>query len=65
MKCSPGTPIVTAGPDQTVNLTSTATIVANTPGNFIIEGGAILRNSTGAMDIVWEENRQLAFSVTN
>ena len=72
-----------------MNLTSTATIVANTPGNFIIEvsipevvvmlvvdvykikknmekqGGAILRNSTGTMDIVWEENRQLAFSVTN
>ena len=29
------------------------------------QGGAILRNSTGATDIVWEENRQLAFSVTN
>ena len=29
------------------------------------QGGAILRNSTGAMDIVWEESRQLAFSVTN
>ena len=33
--------------------------------NMEKQGGAILRNSTGAMDIVWEENRQLAFSVTN
>ena len=84
-----------------VNMTSTATIVANTAGNFIIEanlqlnhsllyfpiflclhnqyfsivwifwiffqpqGGAVLRNSTGDLAIVWEEKRQIAFSVTN
>jgi len=65
MQCSPGTPIVSAGPDNTVNMTSTATVVANSPGNFIIEGGAVLRNTTGDFAIVWEETKQLAFSVTN
>ena len=93
-----------------VNMTSTATIVANSPGNFIIEancplslmywisinipcsqipipytfqpytnilcsqhelkccktqGGAVLRNSTGDLATVWEEKKELAFSVTN
>lgn len=65
MQCSPGTPIVSAGPDYTVNMTSTATIVANTPGNFIIEGSAVLRNSTGDFATVWQETKQLSFSVTN
>ena len=78
-------------------MTSTATIVANSLGNFIIEvnspvvipalntiqlhhyilhswheinvpknqGGAVLRNSTGDLAIVWEETKQLSFSVTN